>query len=185
MKHFSTKAIGSVIAEMNRQDEKWGSDRDQHPFVWQTILSEEVGEFSQAILHDEFGGHKSGTAREEMVQIAAVALQIIEYYDRHCSPVTESEDSRAALVLPAIPAERETIGGCDWLDWNQLSALGLIVRINAEILHPLGLAIFRDPASGISAGAMIAPDGKWEYAPGVIEGLRVRLSDYSGKHGHF
>ncbi len=23
MKHFSTKAIGSVIAEMNRQDEKW------------------------------------------------------------------------------------------------------------------------------------------------------------------
>lgn len=58
MKHFSTKAIGSVIAEMNRQDEKWGADRNQHPFVWQTILSEEVGEFSQAILHDEFGGHK-------------------------------------------------------------------------------------------------------------------------------
>lgn len=45
MKHFSTKAIGSVIAEMNRQDEKWGADRDLHPFVWQTILSEEVGEF--------------------------------------------------------------------------------------------------------------------------------------------
>lgn len=164
MKHFSTKAIGSVIAEMNRQDKKWGADREQHPFVWQTILSEEVGEFSQAILHDEFGGHKSGTAREEMVQIAAVALQIIEYYDRHCASAPESEKVR----LPAIPAGRETIGGCDWLDWNELSALGLIVRINAEILHPLGLAIFRDPASGISAGAMIAPDGKWRYAPDVI-----------------
>ncbi|ORT63594.1 hypothetical protein B7C44_19520 [Klebsiella pneumoniae] len=87
--------------------------------------------------------------------------------------------------MPAIPAGREKIGGCDWLDWNELSALGLIVRINAEILHPLGLAIFRDPASGISAGAMIAPDGKWEYAPDVIEGLRVRLSDHSGKYGHF
>lgn len=182
MKHFSTKAIGSVIAEMNRQDEKWGADRDQHPFVWQTILSEEVGEFSQAILHDEFGGHKSGTAREEMVQIAAVALQIIEYYDRHCAPAPESEKVRPAL---AIPAGRETIGGCDWLDWNQLSALGLIVRINTEIIHPLGLAIFRDPDSGVSAGAMIAPDGKWEYAPDVIEGLRVRLSDYSGRHSHF
>ena len=90
-----------------------------------------------------------------------------------------------ALTLPDIPAGREKIGGCDWLDWNELSALGLIVRINAEILHPLGLAIFRDPASGISAGAMIAPDGKWEYAPDVIEGLRVRLSDRSVNYGHF
>jgi hypothetical protein len=27
---------------------------------------------------------------------------------------------------------------------------------------------------------MIAPDGKWEYAPDVIDGLRVRLSDHSG-----
>ena len=185
MKHFSTKAIGSVIAEMKRQDEKWGADRDLHPFVWQTILSEEVGEFSQAILHDEFGGHKLGTAREEMVQVAAVALQIIEHYDCLCAPEAESEQVQPALALPAIPVGREKICGCDWLDWNQLSALGLIVRINAEILHPLGLAIFRDPASGISAGVMIAPDGKWEYTPDVIEGLRVRLSDHSVNHGHF
>ncbi|XFJ70574.1 hypothetical protein AAHU41_09720 [Klebsiella pneumoniae] len=120
-----------------------------------------------------------------MVQIAAVALQIIEYYDRRCAPAAESEQVHPALALPAIPAGREKIGGCDWLDWNELSALGLIVRINAEILHPLGLAIFRDPASGISAGAMIAPDGKWEYAPDVIEGLRVRLSDHRVKYGHF
>lgn len=185
MKHFSTKAIESVIAEMNRQDKKWGADRNHHPFLWQTILSEEVGEFSQAILHDEFGGHKSGTAREEMVQVAAVALQIIEYYDRHCAPAPESEKARPALALPTIPAGREKIGGCDWLDWNELSALGLIVRINVEILHPLGLAIFRDPASGISAGAVISPDGKCKYAPDVIDGLLVRLSDHSGKYGHF
>ncbi|HFF8551742.1 TPA: hypothetical protein ACGEYE_000463 [Klebsiella variicola] len=90
----------------------------------------------------------------------------------------------SALVLPAIPAGREKIGGCDWLNWNELSALGLIVRINAEILHPLGLAIFRNPDSGISAGAMIAPDGKWAYAPDVIEAAKARLSDHSGKHGH-
>lgn len=136
-------------------------------------------------MHDEFGGHKLGTAREEMVQVAAVALQIIEHYDRLCAPEAESEQVQPALALPAIPVGREKICGCDWLDWNQLSALGLIVRINAEILHPLGLAIFRDPASGISAGVMIAPDGKWEYTPDVIEGLRVRLSDHSVNHGHF
>ncbi|HCD2544011.1 TPA: hypothetical protein NDV73_001665 [Klebsiella pneumoniae] len=111
----------------------------------------------------------------------------IIYKSRRVGPSCwqDTEGKRPALVMPAIPAGREKIGGCDWLDWNELSALGLIVRINAEILHPLGLAIFRDPANGISAGAVIAPDGKWEYAPNVIEGLRVRLSDYSGKHGHF
>ena len=173
MKHLSTKAIGSVIAEMNRQDEKWGADRDQHPFVWQTILSEEVGEFSQAILHDEFGGHKSGTAREEMVQIAAVALQIIEFYDRHCAPVQESEGAQQMLALPAIPAGREKVGDCEWLDWNQLSELGLIVRINTEVLHSVGLALYRDPATGSSAGAMISPDGKWTYGSEVVKGRKL------------
>ncbi|MBD2782283.1 MazG-like family protein [Xenorhabdus szentirmaii] len=81
-KHLSTVAITDVIAEMNRQDEKWGPDRNHHPFIWNAILSEEVGEFAQAILHDEFGGEHKGTARAELVQIAAVALQIIEMYDR-------------------------------------------------------------------------------------------------------
>ncbi|WP_336797939.1 DUF7415 domain-containing protein [Erwinia aphidicola] len=56
------------------------------------------------------------------------------------------------------------IGGCDWIDWNELSRLGLLVRINAEILHPLGLAVFRDPLTGQSGGALIADDGVWEYS---------------------
>lgn len=82
-KHSSTLALADVIAEMVRQDLKWGADRDLNPFVWASILGEEVGEFNQAILHDLYGGKNAGTCREEMVQIAAVALQIIEYYDRN------------------------------------------------------------------------------------------------------
>ncbi|PNL55924.1 hypothetical protein CEP65_006420 [Enterobacter hormaechei] len=62
------------------------------------------------------------------------------------------------------------MGGCHWLDWNQLSALGLIVRINKEILHPMGLALFRDQESGVSDGALIAPDGKWHYADDIEKG---------------
>nr|NWO38664.1 hypothetical protein [Citrobacter freundii] len=62
------------------------------------------------------------------------------------------------------------MGGCHWLDWNQLSALGLIVRVNKEILHPMGLALFRDPESGVSDGALIAPDGKWNYADDIEKG---------------
>ncbi|EFR7740873.1 hypothetical protein H1Z89_002334 [Salmonella enterica] len=62
------------------------------------------------------------------------------------------------------------MGGCHWLDWNQLSALGLIVRVNKEILHPMGLALFRDTESGVSDGALIAPDGKWHYADDIEKG---------------
>lgn len=61
----------------------------------------------------------------------------------------------------------EKIGGCDWVSWNELSARGLLIRINKEILHPVGLAVFRDPKTGISQGALIAPDGVWEYDQSV------------------
>lgn len=61
----------------------------------------------------------------------------------------------------------EKIGGCEWVSWNELSARGLIVRINKEILHPIGLAVFRDPKTGISQGALIAADGVWEYDQSV------------------
>ena len=80
--HTKTEALKDVLEEMNKQDEKWGADRNQHPFLWQVILGEEYGEVCQAMLHDEFGGHAAGTARDELVQVAAVALQMIEQYDR-------------------------------------------------------------------------------------------------------
>ncbi|PWV83578.1 MazG-like family protein [Pantoea ananatis] len=81
-KHQETEALKDVLAEMQRQDDKWGADRNLDPFIWGAILVEEVGEFHQAVLHDRFGGKAAGTSREEAVQIAAVALQIIEFYDR-------------------------------------------------------------------------------------------------------
>ena len=49
------------------------------------------------------------------------------------------------------------------VDWNELSRLGLIRRINEEILHPLGFAMYRDPETGISGGALVSPDGEWIY----------------------
>lgn len=51
----------------------------------------------------------------------------------------------------------------DWIDWNELSKRGLLERINREILHPLGLAAFRNPENGQSGGALISPDGPWQY----------------------
>lgn len=51
------------------------------------------------------------------------------------------------------------------IDWNQMSELGLIEKINTEILHPLGLAISRNPETGVSAAILISDEGEWEYGP--------------------
>lgn len=42
-------AMKSVFDEIEKQDEKFGKDRDIHPIVWGSILTEEVGEMSAEI----------------------------------------------------------------------------------------------------------------------------------------
>lgn len=53
------------------------------------------------------------------------------------------------------------------IDWNEASELGLVERINREVLHPLGLAMTRNPETGISENLLIASDGFWEYPLGM------------------
>ena len=75
-------ALAAVIAERQRQNAKWGV-QDHDPITWCAILTEECGEFAQAALHARFGGHAAAGLREEAVQCAAVALQIVECIDRN------------------------------------------------------------------------------------------------------
>lgn len=56
----------------------------------------------------------------------------------------------------------------DKIDWNKASELGLIQRINSEVLHPLGLAMFRDPEDGTSGGIFVAPDKRFQYGPSTV-----------------
>lgn len=51
----------------------------------------------------------------------------------------------------------------DLIDFNEMSKRGLVERINREILHPIGLALCYDPDTGESEGAIVSPDGEWEY----------------------
>lgn len=51
---------------------------------------------------------------------------------------------------------------CKSINWNDMSKLGLIHRINREILHPLGLAICRN-LDGTSDKILVAPDGFFQY----------------------
>ena len=74
-------ALQDILFERRRQEERWGQ-QNHNPFTYLTILGEEYGEACQAALHDRFGGHHAGELREEMVQVAAVALAIVECLDR-------------------------------------------------------------------------------------------------------
>lgn len=80
---MNNPSLYSVLAERTRQDAKWG-EQNHDPFIWLAILSEEVGETSQAALHMRFGGPEGSVERlrEEAVQTAAVALAIVECIDR-------------------------------------------------------------------------------------------------------
>lgn len=77
-----------------------------------------------------------------------------------------------------------------YIDWNEISRRGLLVRINREIMHPLGLAVARDPATGQSPGALCSADGEgFMFAgedcaqPTPVEALRALLKLYEDDEG--
>jgi NTP pyrophosphatase (non-canonical NTP hydrolase) len=77
--------IRDIRKERMRQDRKWGEQN--HPLEkWTGILGEEYGELCQAINETIFdngtdlGGYKN--IRKEAIQVAAVAISIIQCMDR-------------------------------------------------------------------------------------------------------
>jgi len=77
--HEKTPALFDVLEERIRQDENWG-EQNHLPERWFCILLEEVGEAAKEVL--EAGGtilvpKGRRRFREEMVQVAAVALAIV------------------------------------------------------------------------------------------------------------
>lgn len=78
-------ALSDVIAERAAQDARWG-EQNHEPEVWLAILGEEFGELAQAILANRFGSadhssHNTGL-RAEAVQVAAVAVALVDCLDR-------------------------------------------------------------------------------------------------------
>jgi len=65
-----------VHGECNRQDTLWG-EQNHAPEKWLAILLEEAGEAAKAFLDGERANY-----REELVQVAAVAVTAIESLDR-------------------------------------------------------------------------------------------------------
>lgn len=76
----TASAMIDVTAERRRQAAKWGVQSHTWP-EWLVILSEEVGEVGRAMCGVLWGGDDLEQLRRELVQVAAVAVQIIEAID--------------------------------------------------------------------------------------------------------
>ena len=96
------KILDEIKAERQRQNEKWG-EQNHSVIEWQAILMEEVGEASKEAVDFHFQNpYKDGRGelqevsendvvqrirlrnyRKELIQIAAVAVQMIECLDRN------------------------------------------------------------------------------------------------------
>ncbi|KAA1293832.1 MazG-like family protein [Leptospira interrogans] len=79
------KIIQEIFRERKKQDQKWG-EQNHIPIEWCAILGEEVGEVNKAALETHFkydGKNDLSDYRKELIQVAAVALAMIECLDRN------------------------------------------------------------------------------------------------------
>lgn len=89
--------LGELDAERERQDRKWGGvpgvqRRDDHTYP--AVLTEEVGEACKAWLERDVAA-----LREELIQVAAVAVAWVEEIDNGGAVAREARDSIAAAAI--------------------------------------------------------------------------------------
>jgi NTP pyrophosphatase (non-canonical NTP hydrolase) len=93
--------LDEIHSERVRQDQKWG-EQNHSPAEWLMILGEEVGEVNKAALETFFKYKDSdkdySKYREELIQVAAVAVAMIECLDRNnlVQPASVDEISKYA-----------------------------------------------------------------------------------------
>lgn len=78
------RVLSEVRDERLRQDARFG-EQNHHAFTWIAILMEEVGEVSRAALEHHFDDYELDNLdgyREELIQVAAVAVAMVESLDR-------------------------------------------------------------------------------------------------------
>ncbi|MCP9267826.1 hypothetical protein M5U04_06855 [Xenorhabdus sp. XENO-1] len=137
-KHANTQAMFDVIAEMNRQDERWGGNSNLSPFVWQKILikalTEEASEFELELAQQaKYSGVNGWSARGEMVQVAVIALQIVEMYDR-LGQVKRNELKKIKIELPCLHTTEEFVNEPhDWCKERMVARDETIEEIRAFI----------------------------------------------------
>lgn len=69
--------LRDIVDERIAQDYAWG-EQNHPPDQWLTILGEEYGEVCRAVLDDDMVAY-----RKELIQVAAVAVAMIECLERN------------------------------------------------------------------------------------------------------
>ena len=64
--------IDDIIAELERQEQKWGTDRVHEPALWAVVLGEEYGEVCRALLERDPDAYVA-----ELIDVAAVAISAL------------------------------------------------------------------------------------------------------------
>ena len=77
MEQIFDEVLDEVFEERLNQNCQWG-EQNNCPDKWLSILLEEVGEVAEANNDEEYKNY-----REELIQVAAVAIQMVECYDRN------------------------------------------------------------------------------------------------------
>ena len=80
------RAVESVLAERSMQDKVFGK-QNHHPAYWLAILGKQVGQLGSAVVDREWANEDNkprmlDKVRDEAVQVAAVAVAMIEAIDR-------------------------------------------------------------------------------------------------------
>ena len=76
------KILNEIRNERTAQDKKWG-EQNHDRYKWVAILTEETGEVSEAALEAEHDPEWISNYRDELIQVAAVAVAMIECLDRN------------------------------------------------------------------------------------------------------
>ena len=86
----TTAVLYEVLYERDNQDEKWG-EQNHNLSVWGDILSEKVGEAAKARNNARFGSGSISDIKKELIQVAAVAVAMVECIDRGKYPSVTKE----------------------------------------------------------------------------------------------
>lgn len=73
--------LNLILAERDHQDAKWGYPQQNTFAEWASILGEEYGEVTQELNELNFGKGDAEKMTNEAIQVAAVAVSIIEHLE--------------------------------------------------------------------------------------------------------
>lgn len=92
--------IKAILSERERQDKKWGSPQENTYCEWSSILAEETGELAKELNELNFGRGDTEKMAAEAVQVAAVALAILEQ-----TAVAHRVTMQAAIALGRLTSQ--------------------------------------------------------------------------------